>query len=455
MTKPPSPLSDIDSAIKKASFRLIPLLFLMYTLSYLDRVNVGFAASDMQSSIGLTTAAFGLGSGLFFIGYCLFEFPSNLMMHRFGARLWLSRIMITWGIIAGATAAVQGETTFYAIRILLGVAEAGLLPGVILYLTLWFPENVRGRIMARFFLAMPVAMAFGAPLSSWMITAGDGIFGLSGWQFMFLAQGVPTVALGIYVLFRLPNRPEDARWLSAAEKRAIADALARDVETSTIRPKHSLRGALGDIRLYLIAGVLFSATFGIYAFSFFMPQVVKQLGGAGAGYSHLQIGFVSAIPFAVAIFFTWALGNHSDRTGERFVHAGSALALSCLGVIVAAVSHSPFITLLALTVVISGSIAAIPLLWSIPKTFLNGVAAAGGIGIIGAIANLSGFAAPTITGVLRQNSGSFQSSLILIAAVIGIGCLMLAGLRSLLPRRNGTSPRITKAHASVATSSDL
>ncbi|MGC0365526.1 ACS family tartrate transporter-like MFS transporter [Rhodococcus sp. 27YEA15] len=440
--KQTSPDTALASAVRKTSRRLIPFLCLIYALNYLDRVNVGFAADGMKSDLGLTAAAFGLGAGLFFIGYCLFEFPSNLMMHKVGARLWIARIMISWGALAAAMSAVQGETSFYVMRILLGISEAGLLPGVILYLTYWFPAEYRGRLTAQFYLALPLSIVIGAPLSSWIISATDGLFGLSGWRFMFFVQGLPAMLIGIAVLFLLPNKPHEAKWLTPGELSALEGALARESDEAQAHGTTQLRKALRDYRIYLMGLILFSTVFGIYAFSFFMPQVVNDFEASfGTELTSVQTGFMTAIPFAVAAVAMWLVGVNSDRTGERVKHSMVALTVGAVGILTALYATSPQLELVGLSIAVASALCALPILWQIPKVFLGGAAAAGGIGLIGAMSNTAGFFAPTVTGALRESSGSFDSSMITIAAsmLLGAALLLAVGRTTAFKPRSASS----------------
>lgn len=422
-------MTTLESAVRKARWKLIPFLALLYALNYLDRVNVGFAASTMQVDLGLSTAAFGLGAGLFFLGYSLFEVPSNIIMHKVGARLWIARIMVSWGLLACAMAWVQGETSFYVLRVLLGIAEAGLLPGIILYLTYWFPNEYRGRLTAQFFLALPLSLVVGAPLSTWIIGVGDGLFGLAGWQFMFVVEGLPAVLIGIAVFLFLPDRPQNAKWLTPAQKNALDKALASESREAADHGTASLRRALLDPKVYIMGLILFATVFGSYAFSFFMPQVIKDLQASfGAPLTDMQIALVTTIPFALAAVAMCVLSWSSDRKRERIWHAAVPLTLGAGAVALAAFAGSPIVAVILLAIAVSATMSATPILWQLPRYFLAGPAAAAGIGLVGAIANLSGFVAPTVTGALRQASGNFTSSLLTIAASMVVAVLLLIGL---------------------------
>ena len=309
--------AGVAEAVRKARWRLLPLLAFCYLLNYVDRVNVGFAAVTMRPDLGMSATAYGLGAGLFFIGYFLFEVPSNVIMHRVGARVWIARIMISWGIIASATAFIQGEISFYVVRFLLGFAEAGFFPGILLYLTYWFPRVQRARVIALTFLAVPLSSVFGGPLSGLLIDHGAGVLGFdAGWRFMFFVEGLPALILGIVVLFVLPSRPRDARWLSPEEREALERAIEAEDEEQV---PHGLgvRGALKDGRVIALSVVYFGIVFGLYVLAFFLPQVIADLKGT---LSTTQIGLVTAIPYAVAAVVMVLVARHSDRTGERTFH---------------------------------------------------------------------------------------------------------------------------------------
>lgn len=429
-----------EPAVRKAARRLIPLLGLMYFLSQLDRVNAGFAAEGMREDIGLTTAAFGLGAGLFFLGYCLLEPLSNMIQHRVGARLWLARIMISWGAVTAVMAAVQGDSSFYAIRILLGIAEAGFIPGVILYLTTWFPAEYRGRLTAQFYFAAPIAIIVGAPLSSWTISTLDGWFGLEGWRVMFLTHGVPTILVGLLVLFILPNRPRDAGWLNDSEIRALENALAQENDRALEAGSSHRSNALRDVRTYLVGAVLFANLFGLNAFSFFMPQVMTDFETEyGIDFSSFEVGLLTALPYAVAVIAMWFTGRASDRTGNRIGYSGVALAIGAVAVIAAPHAPTPVLQMTALSVVVAASLSALPILWQIPKAFLAGPAAAVGIGVIAAIANSSGFFAPALTGALREKTGNFTAGLEVIGCVMLLAVAILFFIKKTTERKEESS----------------
>ncbi|QJY49234.1 MFS transporter [Pseudonocardia broussonetiae] len=430
---PESPL--VEAAVRRAMWRLLPFLGLCYLLNYVDRVNVGFAALRMNPDLGLSAAAYGLGAGLFFVGYFFFEVPSNVVLHRVGARLWIARIMLTWGIVASATAFVTNELGFYAVRFLLGVAEAGFFPGIILYLTYWFPRARRARVVALFFLAVPLSTVLGAPLSTWLIENGDGVLGFAqGWRFMFFAEGVPAVLVGLLVLVLLPDRPTTARWLEPDAARALEARIA-DEDAAQVPETTGMRDALRDGRVVALSVVYFGVVFGLYVLAFFLPQVVSDLQEQfGVEFSLVQIGLITAVPYAVASVVMVLNARHSDATRERTLHVAVPALVGAAGVAVALFLDSPYLVIAAMCVCASGVFAAIPVIWQIPPTFLTGVGAAAGIALINSFGNLSGFVGPYLTGWLQGVTGDFRVGMFVVA-----GFMVLAAVVVLVVgRRVGT-----------------
>ncbi|MFB9742689.1 MFS transporter [Pseudonocardia sulfidoxydans] len=407
-------------------WRLLPLLGLCYLLNYVDRVNVGFASVTMRPDLGLSATAYGLGAGLFFVGYFFFEVPSNVILHRVGARLWIARIMITWGIIASATAFVQGPISFYVVRFLLGFAEAGFFPGIILYLTYWFPRVQRAKVVALFFLAVPLSSVVGGPLSGLLIDNGEGVLGFdAGWRFMFFVEGIPALLLGIVVLFVLPDRPHDARWLSKAESSALEETVAREDEAE-VPHGPGLAAALRDGRVVALSVVYFGVVFGLYVLAFFLPQVVDELEGSLSG---LQIGLITAIPYAVASVVMVLVARHSDRTGERVGHVAVPVLVGAVAVAVALYLDSPLLVIAAVTVCACGVFAAIPVIWQLPSTFLTGVGAAAGIALINSFGNLSGFVGPYLTGWLEDVTGSLRAGMWCVAGFMTLSAVVVVAMR--------------------------
>jgi ACS family tartrate transporter-like MFS transporter len=424
--------TDVDprvvrGVVRKAARRLLPLLVLLYLVNYLDRVNVGFAALTMNADLGLSSAAYGLGAGLFFIGYFVFEVPSNVILHRVGARVWIARIMISWGLVASATAFVQSEVGFYAVRVLLGIAEAGFFPGVLLYLTYWFPRAERARIVALTFLAVPLASVIGSPLSTVLIQHGQGLLGFdAGWRFMFFIEGIPALLLGVAVLFLLPSRPRSARWLTAAEATALEQQLAGEDEREVGREVPT-RAALTDLRVLALSVVYFGIVFGLYVLAFFLPQVIKGFQDQfGTTFSLVEIGLVTAVPYAFAAVAMVLWARHSDRTGERAWHVAAAAFVGAIAIAAALYMSSPLLVMLCITVCAIGVYAAIPVFWQLPTRMLSGVGAAAGIALINSFGNLSGFLGPYLTGWLQDLTGSFRSGLWVVAVL-----MVLAGVIAL------------------------
>jgi MFS transporter, ACS family, tartrate transporter len=435
----------VQGAVRRAMWRLLPFLGLCYLLNYVDRVNVGFAALTMNPDLGLSAAAYGLGAGLFFIGYFFFEIPSNVILHRVGARLWIARIMISWGIIASATAFVQGEISFYVVRFLLGVAEAGFFPGIILYLTYWFPRAQRAKVVALFFLAVPLSSVVGAPISTLLIQNGDGVLGFAdGWRFMFFVEGIPAVLVGLLVLALLPDRPGRARWLSVAEREALAQRIA-DEDAAQVPHETGLRAGLRDGRVVALSVVYFGVVFGLYVLAFFLPQVVSDLQEQfDVEFSLVQIGLITAVPYAVASVVMVLNARHSDRTGERRLHVAVPAFAGAAGVAVALYLDSPYLVIAAMTVCAVGVYAAIPVIWQLPSAFLTGVGAAAGIAMINSFGNLSGFVGPYLTGWLQDVTGSFRSGMFVVA-----GFMVLAGVIVLLLGRGSGETRAEQATATA------
>jgi D-galactonate transporter len=433
--------------ISKTARRLIPVMCLLYFINYVDRVNVGFAALTMNSDLGLTATAFGLGAGLFFIGYFLFEVPSNLALHRFGARVWITRIVVTWGIVAASMSFIQGPTSFYGLRVLLGIAEAGFFPGMILYLTYWFPRRERAKMTSLFYAALPLSSVLGAPISTWLISQGDGMFGLAGWRFMYLVEGITAVLLG-YVAYRfLVDRPEKAKWLTVEEKRWLTETIAAENAEVTNGQRQSILRTLVNPRVLTLALVYFGVVFGLYAIGFFLPQIIQGFQGQfGVAYSVIEIGLITACPYAVAVVAMLLWSRHSDRTGERIWHVAGPAFLGATAVAVALQLGSPLLTMAAITVAAVGIFCAVPTFWQLPSTFLTGTAAAAGIGLINSIGNLSGFFGPYLVGWLKDGTGSFQTGMLAIA-----GFMALAGIVA-LTLGNRLRPQRAAAPAAVAES---
>jgi MFS transporter, ACS family, tartrate transporter len=408
--------------ISRVRRRLIPFLATMYFVAYLDRVNVGFAALQMNAALGLSSHVFGAGAGVFFIGYFLFEVPSNFALARVGARRWLARIAIVWGFVSIAMLFITGPRSFYVMRFLLGAAEAGFFPGVVLYLTYWFPGPERARAVAQFSTASMAAGIFGAPLSGVLLSM-RGVAGLDGWQWLFLVEGIPAVVLGLIALLYLTDDPEHARWLPSDEQTWLVAAIQRDREEA-LRPHAStLRAGLMDPMVWRLSVMLFLIVTSGYGFSFFLPQIVKALSGA----SDLAVGAWTALPFLVAAIGMVTVAAHSDRTGERRWHTAGCAAVAAAGLLTASLGASPIVSFVALCIAAIGLYSFTPPFWSLPTSFLRGDGAAAGIALINATGNLGGFLGPTIMGWMREATGGYLAGLrVLALAAAASGVLVVA-----------------------------
>ncbi len=424
------------ATLRKVTLRLVPFLGLLYFVNYLDRVNIGFAGPNgMKADLGLSETAFGFASGIFFIGYLLLEVPSNLALHRFGARRWIARILLTWGIIASAMAFVPNGTMLVVLRFLLGVAEAGFFPGILLYLTYWFPQRHRARIVALFMTAVPISTALGATLSSLILQYGDGVFGLTGWRFMFLVEGLPSLVLAAVTWWYLTDRPDQASWLEPAERQWLAAELEAEQAKAEAAEHWTLRKALTHPRIIGLALVYGGIVYGLYALGFFLPTIINGFQEQfGTHYSVVQRGLINAVPYVIgAVVMVW-WSRHGDRTGERAWHVALPALAGGLAIPVTLYLGNPFAAMVAVTVCAVGVLAALPTFWALPSTFLSGAAAAGGIALINSIGNISGFAAPYVTGWLKDWTGTQKAGLWVVgAAMIGsaLGVLLLwRGTRS-------------------------
>ncbi len=408
--------------MKRVTRRLIPLLMICYFAAYLDRVNVGFAALTMNQALGFSAAVFGIGSGIFFLGYFLFEVPSNLLLEKVGARRWIARILVSWGIISGLTALVWNEWSFYGIRFLLGFAEAGFYPGIILYLTWWFPSSYRSRIIGIFMTAIPISILTGSIISS-QILALHGWLGLQGWQWLFILEAVPPVVLGFVVYFYLTDTPAQARWLEPDQRTWLSGRLdAERAQREAVR-HYALGETLRNGRVWLLTLVYFGQNVSGYGFVLFLPQIVKRFGVSIA-----QTGLISAIPYVFAAIAMVLWGLHSDRTGERNKHAAAACFLAFAGLAVCVFLDNPILLMVALTVSQMGQSAIAPTFWTLPTAMLSGTAAAGGIAMINAVGNLGGFLGPYLMGVIRDGTGSFTLGLLAIAMGALVGGIVLLAL---------------------------
>jgi len=411
-----------ERTLAKAFRRILPFIFICYVISYLDRTNVGFAALTMNKDLGLTSEQFGFGAGLFFIGYFLFEIPSNLIMQKVGARVWIARIMFTWGLISMLTAFVVGPKSFAAARFLLGLAEAGFTPGIYLYFTQWFPGKWRAKVTAAFLVGIPVANMIGSPISGALLQLG-GLHGLRSWQWLLLIEGVPAVLLSIACLFLLADRPEKANWLSDEEKASLAKRLA--FEQSDIGARHGskLRDAMTNWRVFVLAFINFCGIVGSLGVGLWMPQIVKQFG-----VEHAVVGWLTAIPYAIGavVMLWWA--RVANRSQNRIPYVAGALVVAAVALCASAFIDTPALKLLALCFTVSGILAFQATYWAIPSGFLTGRAAAGGLALIVSVGNLGGFVGPSMIGALKQFSGGFTVPLLAVSGVLLLGALTIAWL---------------------------
>lgn len=418
-----------DAVYRKVTWRLVPFLFLCYVLAFLDRVNVGFAKLHMLEDLGFSDTVYGLGAGIFFLGYFLFEIPSNLLLEKVGARLWIARIMVTWGLISAAMMFVRTPGMFYFMRFLLGVAEAGFFPGIILYLTYWYPARRRGQIIALFMMAVPVAGVIGSPLSGWILQSFHGLNGWAGWQWLFLLEGLPSVVVGISVLYFLRDGIPQAVWLSAEEKALLQAGLREEPGSGRGRERMPLRQRLLHPRLLCLSLIYFCISMGLYgAVSFWLPQLVKNTGFVNP----LQIGLLTAVPYLCSIPAMWWLSRSSDRSGERRWHFAFSACCGGAGLLLSVVyGTQPFGAIASLSLASAGILAALPVFWSMSTSALTGGAAAG-IALINSIGGLAGFTGPYLMGWIKEAThGRLDTGMHLIA-----GCLFLGGLLALkvIPR---------------------
>jgi MFS family permease len=406
------------TAYRKVDLRLLPFLFLCYILAYLDRVNVGFAKLAMLKDLSMSDAAFASGAGIFFIGYFFFEVPSNVLLKKFGARMWIARIMISWGIISVCMIFVEGEWSFYAMRFLLGLAEAGFFPGVIFYLTLWYPSKIRATRTAWFVAAVAVSGVIGNPVSGWIMDAFSDAMNLVGWQWLFLSEGLPSIVVGFWVIWYLDSSIDEAKWLTTEEKTFLAQNLAAEDQQKT---EHRLIDAFTSGKVWLLCAIYFTLMIGLYGIAFWLPTIVKAFGIKG----YLNVGLVSAIPYGVAVIGMIWLSRHSDKTGERRLHYVANVAAGALGLVFSGVfAHNPALAIVFLSIGTLGVIGSMPLFWPLPSAFLAGTAAAAGIGIVNSVGNLGGYIGPNIPIWARHFSSDPSAPLYIIAAMLIAGALL-------------------------------
>ncbi|ALM82310.1 MFS transporter [Bordetella sp. N] len=414
----PASVSSEDTLYRKVTLRLVPFLVLCYVVAYLDRVNVGFAKLQMLSDLQFSDTVYGLGAGIFFLGYFLFEVPSNIILHKVGARRWIARIMISWGIISSAMIFVKTPTMFYTLRFLLGLAEAGFFPGIILYLTYWFPHARRGRITTFFMTAVPLSGLIGGPISGWIMHTFHGDHGMAGWQWLFLLEGIPSVIIGVIVLLWLDDRISHAKWLTDSEKAVLSRNIEAEERAKEDPP---IREAMTKPRVWAMASIYFSFVMGLYGVGFWMPTLISNTGVKDP----LYIGLLTAIPNLFAVVGMIIISRNSDRKHERRWHLAIPAFIGAIGLVGSAVwSGNTWLAIASLTLANIGICTVLPLFWSLPTAVLGGTAAAAAIALINSVSNLAGFISPYLVGWLKDQTGSTSSGIYVLAACLCVGALV-------------------------------
>jgi ACS family tartrate transporter-like MFS transporter len=414
------------ATLKKVTWRLIPFMMVLYFVAFLDRVNVGFAALQMNADLGFSATVYGAGAGIFFLGYVLFEVPSNIALQKYGARIWIARIMLSWGLISGGMAFVQGPNSFYAMRFLLGVAEAGFFPGMILYLTFWYPVKHRAYVIGAFMMAIPISNFIGAPLSSMLMTI-EGL-GLKGWQWLFILEALPAVLLSGVVLVYLTDKPEKADWLTEAEKNSLIRALEEDAAQRSATSRHSLKDAFLSPKIWMFSLIYFGIGTALYGLGFFLPQIVRGFGDL----TLIETGLLTAVPYAVATVVMFFWGRHSDATEERVWHVALPALVGASAFVALSFGLPPAFALAALVVGACGIFGCYPAFWCLPTAMLGGTAAAGGIALVNSIGNTSGYFGPQLIGFFRDADQDYSSGYLVMAAGLGMTCVL-----TLLGNRKG------------------
>jgi D-galactonate transporter len=419
-----------ESAVyAKVTWRIIPFLFLCYVVAYLDRVNVGFAKLQMLSDLQFSDAVFGLGAGIFFIGYFIFEVPSNVILHKVGARLWIARIMITWGIISALMMYTSSEMMFYSLRFLLGLAEAGFFPGIILYLTYWYPAERRGRMTTLFMTAIPLSSVIGAPISGWIMQNLSGYQGLAGWQWMYLLEGIPSILVGILTILVLDDGIEQAKWLTDDEKALLRQSIEKD---NAHTKEESVGATLTNKRVWLLGLIYFSFVMGLYGVGFWLPTIIKSLGVQGL----FNIGLLTAIPYSItAIGMVW-VSRSADAHRERRWHLVGPAVVGAIGLVLSTVfSGDATLAMAAISLATFGIITTLPLFWSLPTACLGGVAAAAGIALINSLGNLAGFVSPFLIGLIKDATQSTDAGMYMLAVSLLVGALLTLSIPAKLVNR--------------------
>jgi MFS transporter, ACS family, tartrate transporter len=439
------PAPEYAALRSKVTRRLVPFLVLLYLVAFLDRVNVGFAALTMNKDLGITPYFFGWGAGIFFLGYFLLEVPSNLALEKFGARFWIARIMITWGVISAAMALAGGPASFLLLRFLLGLAEAGFFPGIVLFLSYWYPARERARVMAMLYLGIPLANIIGAPISASLLNL-DGFWRLHGWQWLFIIEGLPAVLLAFVTLGFLTDRPEKAAWLSEEERTILSKIMQADNALSErASGRMTLRGAFSHPRVLLLALIFFLVVMGVYGLGFWLPQIIK-----GFGVPTTEVGFLAAIPYLVAAVVQVFWCRHSDNAGERRWHFAIPCFLIAGGFAMSALSPSPYVSFVGLIFSAIGVMCAQPMFWTMPSAILTGTAVAGGIALINSIGNLGGFAGPYLVGwVANSTKNPALGLIVLTCAVLMAAGLVLAMRPEMVGERDRKPPKAAAASVEI------
>ena len=421
------PAVDKNLIVSKVARRIVPYIFICYIVNYLDRFNVSFAALEMRSDLGFSELVYGLGASMFFVGYVFFEIPSNLIMARVGARIWIARIMITWGLVSTCMLTVTTPFSFYVLRFLLGVAEAGFFPGMILYLTYWIPAAERARAFALFLTSTSLAGVFGGPISGGLLKLG-GIYGLKGWQWLFLLEGIPAVLLGFVTLYYLDDKPEQAKWLSPGERQWLSETMRKEHDQKMLTHGLTLWQALKHPRVWRLCLLYFSVIISFYGIAFWLPQVVKNFSTL----SNSAVAVVSAVPYVAASILMVITANHSDKTGERRWHVAVPAFAGCVGLALAVYfleHHHPMLAFCAICLGASGIWSTLGPFWSLPTAFLSGRAAAGGVALINSVGNVGGFVGPYIIGYVRQATQSFTNGMLVLAGTLLIAALLALSVK--------------------------
>jgi ACS family tartrate transporter-like MFS transporter len=436
--------TDLEARVsRKITLRILPFVMLLYFVSFLDRVNVGFAALTMNKAIGLSPTAFGFGGGIFFLGYFIFEVPSNLILHRVGARIWIARVMVTWGIVSAASAFVIGPNSFYVLRFLLGVAEAGFFPGIILYLSLWFPVRQRAVAAAWFMAAAPISTAIGSPISG-AIMQMPSIAGLADWQLLYIIEAVPAIILGFVVLKYMTDAPAQAHWLQPDEREWLTATLKAEAQANKSHAGHSTGAwrALRDPRVLVLALIYFGTSAGLYTLGLWAPQIIRQFG-----FTSWETGLLNAIPSVIAVVGMIVWARHSDRKEERTWHVVIPCVAACLGFVLAGQAQTALWVVVALTVVNLGISAAKAPLWAMPTMFLSGAGAAAGIAMINAIGNVGGFVGPFAIGWIKDKTGSYAGGLYVVGATLAISAVLTVMLSRQKARQNTEQSAVVQAQS--------